>query len=578
MAKIAIGVLLVACFAWVLDRWSLGVATDAYLFSYGFWVQAGVVALTTLAVIALTSRVWLACWMTSALLAALYVANYFKLHYLASPITIEDYFLVKDLDADGLSLFLHYLNVGWLLVCALLFAGVGGVLFWREGRLITGRRLPRAVMFLLSFAMLAACASGSTGERIFDADRLRVLPFNPVVSQLRAGLVSHLMYSARYMARAFDEPVDPEAVRRLVASVRFNADRKPADEKQGLPPDVVVIQSESFFNPDSIREVGDTSDLLPNLHRAITQGEGGAMIVPTFGGGTIRTEFEVLTAVPLRAYAKVQFPYLQFGQDKVPSIARVFSGAGYESIAIHGNSGTFWSRNHALRVLGFDRFLTEKDFGKDAQRDGAFLSDRSMTDKIINELDKPGRPRFIFAISIEAHGPYTQVPVSDESSRELMAHSSPFSADAADEYSHYAYHIAHADHEFGRLWDYLKRRGRPYLLVFYGDHLPGFRYVYQSATFRNGLSAQDQQVPWVAVGSDVQQSTQKSIYSWMLPGHVLDLAGLKQQSYMGLAELIGRNLLDDSADEEAQRAGLYSAARLDLQGKFDSSDEWSGIQ
>jgi len=573
LIRIAGGVFLCVIVAWLLDRWSLGVAVDAYLFSYGFWVQEAVVAMAALTLIILISRVWLACWLMTTVLAALYVANYLKLHYLASPLTIEDYFLVRDLDVHGLSLFLHYVNVGWLFVALMLFAVTCTLLFWKERRLITGQPGTRVAVLVLLGGILSFGVSGAAGKHIFDSGRLRLLEYSPMIGQLRAGLISHLIGSANDMADAFDEPIDHDAVRQLVARVRADTPVGYTERDQMSAPDVVLIQSESFFNPDIISQVGDTSGLLPNIHRAMSQGEGGSMIVPTFGGGTIRTEFEVLTGIPLAAYTKVRFPYLQLGNDEVPSVARAFADSGYKTIAVHGNSGTFWSRRHALQVLGFSRFLTDSDFGRDAVRDGLYLSDHAMTDMVIDELKEPGGPKFIFAISIEAHGPYAEVPVRDEVSRGHIAQSPILPADASDEYSRYAYHIAHADQEFGRLWNYLEKRGRPYVLAFYGDHMPGFRYVYQNVSFKNGGSPQDQQIPWVAVGSRVQPLERQSIYAWMLPGQVLDLAGVKRRGYMSIAELVGRDMLDDSAHKNARREGLYSAARLDLQGKFAISDD-----
>lgn len=566
--KAAIGVLLIVGVAWALDRWSLGVALDAYLFSYGFWLQAAMIGLVALALIAMTARPWFSAWVITSLLLVLYVANHLKLRYLASPLTAADYFLVRDLDANGVGLFARYLSAGWAVLGVAAFLAVCVCLLRWETPLARRSFGLRAGVFASAVALLLMGTSGAQGERTFDMSRLGILVYSPILNQLRAGLLSHLAYSVHSMAGAFDEPVDRGAVRKLMTGLGTRPSLS-LDSVQGPAPDIVIIQSESFFNPDLIEQVGDTRALLPNLHRAMDAGEGGAMIVPTFGGGTIRTEFEVLTGVPLAAYAKVQYPYLQLGNHKVPSLAQTFSGAGYETVAVHGNSGSFWNRNRAMSVLGFGSFLTAGQFGAEARHDGGYLSDSAMTDEIMAKLAQPGRPRFIFAISIEAHGPYSGVPVADESARERIARPPSFSTESAEEYSRYAYHIAHADHEFGRLWDYLEKRGRPYVLVFYGDHLPAFRYIYHEATFRNGRGARAQEVPWVVVGSGVRSAARQDIYAWMLPGQVLGLSGVKPSPYLALTERAGRSLLDDETDSDGRRAGLYSAARLDVQGQFD---------
>ena len=81
-----------------------------------------------------------------------------------------------------------------------------------------------------------------------------------------------------------------------------------ANERQ--TPDIVVVQSESFFDPSVVRGL-DGEDFAPNLHRLAKEGSSGGLHVPTYGGGTIRTEFEVLTGLSLRYFPTLQFPYLQ---------------------------------------------------------------------------------------------------------------------------------------------------------------------------------------------------------------------------------------------------------------------------
>lgn len=561
--------------SWVLDRCSLRVEIDSYFFSYAFWANAIPVAIVLALLIVATNRVLWPSLVLLLMLGCLYVVNLLKLRYLASPLSLADYYFVRDMDGGSARLFLRYVDLklaigGCLLAVAML------VLLWRRERPIAARPRPlvRSCMFVLIAGGGYLLVPGPAGAAIYDGERLRVLPYDGVATQFRAGLLNDLIHAGHDMAGAFNEPVDRGAVHGLLASIGVPM------EAQGTSvselPDVVVVQSESFFNPDLIEQVGDTHGLLPRLHQAMEQGLSGEMIVPTFGGGTIRTEFEVLTGIPLAAYQKVQFPYLQMSRSNMPSMARVFASAGYQTAAVHGNSGDFWRRYSAFRSLGFDRFITAKEFGEDAYRDGWYLSDHSMTDEIIGQLGTNGRPKFVFAISIEAHGPYRRTPVKDTVRREQIAVPAGFSQDAREEYSRYAYHISDADHEFGRLWDYLKARHRPFVLVFYGDHLPAFQYVYDQARFRNGLAATLQHVPWVAVGSGIGKSGKRDLFAWMLSSEVLQLADVKGTAYLRLVGTAGDRVLhepDGSPASNTMLEGLYSAARLDLDGEFDSFDK-----
>lgn len=567
-------VLLLPLLTWAMDRASLGVSTDSYLFSAGYWLSALPGWVIFAGLVVLTGRLWSSFVIVLALSSVVYVANFLKLRYLFAPLAPADYYLLRSLDLSSARLLLRYVPIIPSLLAVIVLVAAVTFAWRREPRLVTQAMHVRCIVVVLIAATGYALVVSPFGASVYSDERTSELPF-PMMAQLRAGLVAHLVHDCHAMQGAFEEPVDRKAVRGLLdryAGSRVNQVRHSVRQR----PDVVIVQSESFFNPDQITQVGDTSMLLPRLHEAMESGVGGSLEVPTFGGGTIRTEFEVLTGIPLAAYSKAKFPYLQFTGDSIPSLVHAFSDDGYRTVAVHGNVGSFWNRDHAFQAFGFERFVTTGAFGVDESYDGTYLSDHAMTDEVIRELSDDSRPSLIFAISIEAHGPYAGASVNNEVARAHIRTPEAFSADARDEYSRYAYHIASADREFGRLWDHLKSRGRPFLLVFYGDHLPGFRYVYGEASFRDGQAPELQRVPWVVVGSDLARQSEGRIYAWMLPQEILDLAGVKSTPYLTMTGSAGRDLQGLSPQAPAYHVllnGLYSAARLDFHGQLDAFGE-----
>lgn len=557
--------------SWMMDRLSLGVEVDSYLFSYGFWVSAIPLSLLLTALVALTGRVCLSLAVSLLIVGGLCAINAQKIGSLASPLSVFDCYLFKSIDFDSLSLFAHYVNWRKFSLACVVFALGTALLLRIEKPLLSKHLLLRAFIFICVAGMAHLLLFGHVGRRIYDVDRLRVSASSPFLTQFHAGLLGSMFYASNDMDTALDEPIDRLAVQSLLARVRTGGEHGSV-AGTGVQPDVVVIQSESFFNPDILNQVADTRVLVPTLHRAFAQGVSGSMTVPTFGGGTLRTEFEVLTGIPLAAYPRVQFPYLQISHLAIPGLASTFDKAGYKTVAIHGNSGEFWNRRYALKSLGFAKFITADEFGPNAYKDGLFLSDHSMTDEIINQLGQAGQPKFVFAISIEAHGPYKGVQVRDEAQRNAVSTPSGVSAAACREYSLYAYHIEEADRELGRLWDYLEHRKRPYVLVFYGDHLPGLEVVYHETTFRDGLPAERQRVPWVAVGSGLAGIGKQDIYAWMLPSEVLKLARVKGPEYLDVAWTAGHLALSSDDERDAHVLDeLYSVARMNLNGEFGGS-------
>jgi phosphoglycerol transferase MdoB-like AlkP superfamily enzyme len=349
-------------------------------------------------------------------------------------------------------------------------------------------------------------------------------------------------------------------------------------------PDIVVVQSESLFDPRIMRGF-EHSELTPNLQRLAAHGSSGQLHVPTFGGGTIRTEFEVLTGLSLRYFDDVHFPYLQINDKQVPGLVRTLNEHGYATMALHGNDPAFWNRTSAFKALGFDRFVSQAAFPANAPNDGKYMADSAMTDEIIAQLKDHGPPQFIFAISIEAHGPYDVEP-ANRAQRDAIAVPAGITGKDRLELQTYLYHLHRADAELGRLVTYLAQRRRPSLVLFYGDHLPALSDSYRITGFVNGGDMLSQTSVWLLVDPHRQTlptpATTQATASWLLPGKLLERAGIHDAPYFALTELVGSQLAALTAapgapplpasnhQQQLDDHAMASISQLRLKGKLDS--------
>jgi len=343
-------------------------------------------------------------------------------------------------------------------------------------------------------------------------------------------------------------PVDPDAVR----------------------PDVVVVLSESLFDPTIMKGMESLPETLPNVRAAIAAGHGGDMKVPTFGGGTIRTEFEVLTGMPMEAFPNAQFPYVTLVRDRIPGLVRELKDHGYRAVALHGNSGSFWNRQNAYKAIGFDRFITEREFPRGAARNGRWISDAVMTDLVLDQLGRATDPTLVVALSIETHGPYTDAKTTDQAARDAVQIPPGLTPKEALELRNYLYHAHRADAQFARLVEGLKARKRPTVLLFFGDHLPGLRDVFETAGFHDKRPGTKQFVPWVLLRTDrPDERTVPHAQSWMLPGMVLHLAGLDDDPYFALTQALSLHLIPETRTlPPSLSRGLDAAAIARIQGSF----------
>lgn len=513
----------------------------------------------------------------------MYGVNALKVANLGTPLLPADFRMVDQLRKGGLHVLGSYLPHSPWPYLALLGGIAVIVAMWRyEPPLFaprTGGR--RVVAGTLLGATLATLLLGMPGWRnLYNGHKLWMEPWSAAATTTHSGLVSSLVMFHLQDRRTKEKP-DPNAVNSLLQTTGDELRARmhtPVSQDTALP-DIVVIQSESFFDPSIMRGY-ENAKLTPNLDRLAAQGISGPLHVPTYGGGTIRTEFEVLTGLSLRYFSNMQFPYLQLHDKVVPSMVRTLRAHGYETVAIHGNDPTFWNRNTAFKTLGFDRFVSQSSFPAEAPMDGKYMADSAMTDEIMTQLKDYGPPQFLFAISLEAHGPYDVTP-KDVAARDAVPVPADVSPKDKVELQTYLYHMQHADAELGRLADMLAKRSRPTLLLFYGDHLPGLNDAFRTTGFVDGQDMFSQAGTWLLIDPrNPGQPQRVDMASWMLPGMLLERAGIHDDVYFALTQVLAPSLakltrapgatppaLD--AQQQLFDKDMASVAVLRMKGKLD---------
>jgi phosphoglycerol transferase MdoB-like AlkP superfamily enzyme len=539
--------------------------------------------LLALLLLVLTRRLFFSFGLAYLAQAVMYGVNALKVANLGTPLLPADFRMVGQLRKGGMHVLGSYLpHSPWLYLAIL--AGIALIVaMWRFEPPLFARRTSgkRIVTGSLVGATLLTLLIGVPGwGNLYNGHKLWLEPWSASATASHSGLVSSLVMF-HLQDRRSKQKADPNAVSQLLASTSDQVRARmqtPADEGSGLP-DIVVVQSESFFDPSIVRGY-ENANLTPNLTRLASQGMSGPLHVPTFGGGTIRTEFEVLTGLSLRYFSNMQFPYLQMNSKVVPSMVRTLRSHGYETVAIHGNDPTFWNRNTAFKVLGFDRFVSQSSFPANAAMDGKYMADSAMTDEIMSQLKDSGPPQFLFAISLEAHGPYDVTP-NDQAARDAIP--VPASVPAKDkvEVQNYIYHMQHADQELGRLATLLANRSRPTLLLFYGDHLPGLNDAYHAAGFVDGQDMLSQAGTWLLIDPRNPGNAQRvDMASWMLPGLLLERAGIHDDAYYALTQVLapslaaltrapGATLPPIDAQQKQFDSDMASVSVLRMKGKLD---------
>jgi hypothetical protein len=254
-------------------------------------------------------------------------------------------------------------------------------------------------------------------------------------------------------------------------------------------------------------------------------------------------EFEVLTGTSMSFLPGGSVPYQQYISKPLPSLASYFDDLGYKSMGIHSFDGWFWSRNSVYEKLGFESFMSKEYFDNPTYK-GAFISDEEVSKQIIKEIEETDRPMFIYAVTMQNHGPY-----DDNRYGETSVHiQGSLSDEGAQILNTYTQGVIDADRSLQQLIEALEYSDEPTLIVFYGDHLPmlGYDYkVYAEAGFvQSGNSSEWSLEEWKGMHSvpfvtwsnfPIPKQDVPLLSTSFLGAHVLDMLQLEKTANFSLA-------------------------------------------
>ncbi|MCI8589250.1 MAG: LTA synthase family protein [Clostridiales bacterium] len=253
-------------------------------------------------------------------------------------------------------------------------------------------------------------------------------------------------------------------------------------------PDIIVILSESFWDPKSLPGSrfydleGNEANPLAHFD-ALASKEGtisGVMANTALGGGTVRPEFEVLTGLSTDYLPSGSVPY-QYLNQQTPSYVSVYKELGYKTYSVHPYIPAFYARQTGYPYIGIDNLSFEEDFYARHERDnwpfyisGGYLSDYSFEqylEAVLNENEQNTQsPAFLMGISMEAHQPYeTKYKPEDLT---IIAQNDSLDPETLGAFRNFTMAMKNADNALGTLADYIDKREKDTVLVYFGDHLP----------------------------------------------------------------------------------------------------------
>ena len=378
------------------------------------------------------------------------IMNAIVTHLRGYPLMFSDIFLIK----EGLSLSSHYFKP-W--VIALIIAGIAIILH-------IGYGWYQIQYSVKSLDYLLASIYVTLAAFIFN----RIEKGQPVesssVEDEEIGFAYAMADSIYPYLNRKPDTYNEEMMTQILKGITYYPSKGPVHR-----PQIILLQLESFFDPLRLEGVAFSQDPIPTFRKLMQQKKSGVMRVPTFGGGTAKTEFSILTSMNAELLKPGEIPHHSFlKHTPVESLASQLERMGYCSTLIHNYEGNFYNRHLAYENLGFSRYIPiEYMSGVGIPHDLSQMNDEDLVDYVLKTL-VTDQSAFIYGITAGTHQPYDETP----DDHPLIQVEGPMSIEMKYALQDYAKRIYQLDQEIHRLIQELQASEQEVILMMFADHLP----------------------------------------------------------------------------------------------------------
>ena len=564
-------------------------ASELYRNLPAFLISCILVYLAYMILFALTGRIFVSGLIASIILLTFYTINFYRQAQTGQVLIPSDVNLVRNL--GSIAAFTD-ISLHWRPVVSTLFAAALHIPLYsisKHIRCSVGKRASLlAVSGLLVFSVFFT---------EFSQDKI----LSPLIPKASARMSYSDIYREQgallgfYAIGVAGDAEEPEAYSRAYMEELVTEVIERPGVGDGIEPNVIVIMSESYWDPMRLPNITYSQDPVTNLHILSGMVANGNVVSPSFGGMTCITEYEFLTGNAMKYAGFGDVPYYEakkyIDNDNGRSLVGMFKANGYQTAALHTYTATFFERDEVYPKLGFDVFIAEEDL-PEARTKGELngqeiISDEYFCDIAIDIIENADEPLFLFGITMQNHMPY----LPDKYDATLIkAESDVLTEDVIEYVETYLEGVYDADRVLGRLFEYVMESDEPTILLYFGDHLPILTWHTDVYTDLGYISERDLDdltadelykmyaTPYVAFSNYKElPDTWGDVSPYFLGALLADAAGIELNLYyqfllqafehyqaMTLYLYIsGGEILDDPRESEAFITDMFEAFQYD---------------
>ena len=260
---------------------------------------------------------------------------------------------------------------------------------------------------------------------------------------------------------------DKDYVLALEASLEQDSAAETDTVKQ--KPDIILILNESFFDlrrTSYVQTDRDPFDAILDMKDVFT----GWCVIPSIGGGTNQSEYELLTGNSLYLIPQ-DTPFNLLDMTGATSIVSVLERYGYHTTAMHPKTHINYQRGKQYAAMGFDKSYFINDFSNlYGIGDSTGASDASVYENLLRwyraDIQQEDVPQFVYCLTYQNHGGFSQRAAEYDTIHAIGDY------DFADEFDEYLTGIDYSIQAFSSLIRELDKSDRPVIVCMMGDHCP----------------------------------------------------------------------------------------------------------
>ncbi len=317
----------------------------------------------------------------------------------------------------------------------------------------------------------------------------------------------------------------------------YSADKLPeavpvkAEQSEGYP-DIILILNESFCDLEYYTSLKADRDYLAPYY-GVEGAFFGHAAVPSVGGGTNNSEFELLTCFPFYLVgSNAPFNYLDFNKVNCNAV-QYMKRLGYYTAGMHFYSRENYHRSTAYPAMGFDESIlgprsevTSEHYGRTGHLDSSYY--RLM--ESYYDAAPADQPRFFYLLTFQNHGGYS----ANDASLDTVHAGVNFGV-IDDQVDEYLSRIALSAEAFAELTEHFSQVDRNVVICMMGDHAPSFINSMESdRTWPNRTDRiADRTVPyvvWSNYGLDLSSCSSEINLFGLVP-QLAEITGMPMTEY-----------------------------------------------